>query len=60
VPEGLEVEPPTVPNNEAGLADADDPLLGLFRNQSALPADAFLAQLHKQRGAGTLAASASA
>jgi hypothetical protein len=60
VPEGLEVEPRTVSNGEAGWTDADDPLLGLFRNQSALPAEAFLAQLHKQRGAGTLAASASA
>jgi c-di-GMP-binding flagellar brake protein YcgR len=60
VPEGLEVDPRPASNGEAGLADADDPLLGLFRNQAALPADAFLAQLHKQRGAGTLAASASA
>ncbi len=60
VPEGLEGELGTASSPEVGWVDADDPLLGLFRNQSALPADAFLDQLHKQRGAGTLAASASA
>jgi c-di-GMP-binding flagellar brake protein YcgR len=58
-PEGLELEPGPVSNLEAGSAEADDPLLGLFRNQAALPADAFLAQLHKQRGVITSAASAS-
>lgn len=59
-PEGLEVEPQPTSNLEAGPAETDDPLLGLFRSQSALPADVFLAQLHKQRGIATPTASASA
>lgn len=59
-PEGLEVEPRPISNCEAGTAESDDPLLGLFLTQAALPADAFLAQLHKQRGVATSAASASA
>ncbi len=59
-PEGLEVELRPTSNREAGPAETDDPLLGLFRSQAALPADAFLAELHKQRGVATSVAAASA
>src|SRR5216683_5747551 len=52
-PEGLEVELRPTSNREAGPAETDDPLLGFFRSQAALPADAFLAELHKQRGVAT-------
>jgi c-di-GMP-binding flagellar brake protein YcgR len=55
-PEGLELESRPVSNLEAASAESDDPLLELFRNQAALPADAFLAQLHKQRGVLSAAA----
>jgi len=58
-PEGLEPET----NMSSALACAstefEDPLLGLFRNQAALPADSFLAELRKQRSAA-VAVSASA
>jgi CheY-like chemotaxis protein len=49
-PEGLETElsNPLLPTVAAG--EGEDTLLGLFRHQAALPADAFLAELHKQRG----------
>lgn len=55
-PEGLETE-----SSNASLVraspDAEDTLLGLFRSPAALSADAFLAELRKQRG---LAASSGA
>jgi len=57
-PEGLDLESALGSNHEA--ADSDDPLLGLFRNQSALPAGAFRVQLHKQRGVAAAAAAGSA
>jgi len=53
-PEGLETEfgqPAPIPTE----GEPEDTLIGLFRNQSALSADLFLAELRKQRG---LAASA--
>jgi hypothetical protein len=55
-PEGLETE------GEEGLqtttaSTEDDPLLGLFRIQSALPVESFQQELRKQRG---LAATAGA
>lgn len=55
-PEGLETEssPESVPG-ESG--EAQDTLLGLFRNQAALPVESFQAELRKQRG---LAAAAGA
>jgi hypothetical protein len=55
-PEGLETEPSqdsVVP--AASEVDVEDTLLGLFRNQAALPADSFLAELRKQRGLATAA-----
>jgi hypothetical protein len=55
-PEGLETES----SNASFLPAAGDPedtLLGLFRSPAALSADAFLAELRKQRG---LAASSGA
>jgi c-di-GMP-binding flagellar brake protein YcgR len=55
-PEGLETEPSTsVASPVAG--ETEDTLLGLFRSQAALGADAFLTELRKQRG---LAASSGA
>lgn len=55
-PEGLELDS-CVP--AVSSAEIDDPLLGLFRSQSALPAESFVEELRKQRGAA-LSASASA
>ena len=48
-PEGLETESATK-QSPADSGGAEDALIGLFRNQSALPADSFLAELRKQRG----------
>jgi c-di-GMP-binding flagellar brake protein YcgR len=45
-PEGLESDAAKT----ASDAEIDDPLLHLFRSQSGLAADAFLAELRKQRG----------
>jgi hypothetical protein len=55
-PEGLETEPSL--DMQAPASD-EDALLGLFRNQAALPADAFLLELRKQRGLAASSASAS-
>jgi CheY-like chemotaxis protein len=55
-PEGLETEPSNTSSIRAS-DEVEDALLGLFRNQAALPTDAFLAELRKQRG---MAAAASA
>jgi hypothetical protein len=54
-PEGLETEQAakTTPG-ESG--EANDPLLEMFRNQSSLPPDAFLAELRKKRGVTAAAA----
>ena len=48
-PEGLETESSTSSVPSAG-GESEDTLLGLFRSQAALSADAFLAELRKQRG----------
>lgn len=58
-PEGLEPEPRTTSAIASASTEVEDPLLGLFRNQAALPADSFLAELRKQRSVA-LAVSASA
>jgi hypothetical protein len=55
-PEGLETESSTSSVPSTG-GETEDTLLGLFRSQAALSADAFLAELRKQRG---LAASSGA
>jgi CheY-like chemotaxis protein len=57
-PEGLETEPSRATSTAAG--EAEDTLLGLFRNQAALPADLFLLELRKQRGVAATAAGVSA
>jgi DNA-binding response OmpR family regulator len=54
-PEGLESDSLENSKKDSGVSDEDDALLALFREQSALTADSFLAELRKQRG---LAASA--
>src|SRR6202050_196180 len=48
-PEGLETESSTSPV-PAAVGETEDTLLGLFRSQAALSADAFLTELRKQRG----------
>jgi hypothetical protein len=48
-PEGLETESPD-PSSLQAAGDPEDTLLGLFRSPAALSADAFLAELRKQRG----------
>jgi len=48
-PEGLETESSN-PLFLSATGDPEDTLLGLFRSQAALSADAFLAELRKQRG----------
>jgi hypothetical protein len=48
-PEGLETEPSASQAPSAG-GETEDTLLGLFRSQAALSADAFLTELRKQRG----------
>jgi DNA-binding NarL/FixJ family response regulator len=48
-PEGLEMESSNASFVQAS-PDAEDTLLGLFRSPAALSADAFLAELRKQRG----------
>lgn len=58
-PEGLESEPHTSSAIASPSAEGEDPLLGLFRNQAALPPDSFLAELRKQRSVA-LSVSASA
>jgi CheY-like chemotaxis protein len=49
-PEGLESESLENSKRDSGASDEDDALLTLFREQSALTADSFLAELRKQRG----------
>jgi hypothetical protein len=49
-PEGLETETSQDSRVPAASGETEDALLGLFRNQSALSADSFLAELRKQRG----------
>jgi CheY-like chemotaxis protein len=49
-PEGLETGTQG-PRPAAAPGEAEDALLELFRKQTALPADLFLAELHKLRGA---------
>jgi len=52
-PEGLEAESLNSSPVSAVTGEAEDALLGLFRNKAALPADSFLAELRKQRGTAT-------
>jgi CheY-like chemotaxis protein len=59
-PEGLELEPAGDSKITAGSGEPEDPMLTLFRTQATLPADSFLAELRKQRGAASNAASVSA
>ena len=54
-PEGFETESNS--SAPAELSDVEDPLLDLFRNQAGLAADSFHAELRKQRGLSTAAAS---
>lgn len=49
-PEGLETESVLSSLVATPAGEAEDTLLGLFRNQAALPAESFLAELRKQRG----------
>ena len=49
-PEGIETESATGPGSSAALVDAEDTLLGLFRNSASLSVEAFLTELRKQRG----------
>jgi CheY-like chemotaxis protein len=56
-PEGLETEASPASIIPGAMAETEDTLLVLFRSQAALSAEAFLAELRKQRG---LAASAGA
>ncbi len=56
-PEGLETESSNAPLVDSADGESEDTLLGLFRSHAALTADAFLAELRKQRG---LAASSGA
>lgn len=46
-PEGLE---PDSTVGQVPTGEVDDPLLGLFRSQVALPVDSFVEELRKQRG----------
>jgi ActR/RegA family two-component response regulator len=48
-PEGLQTEPTSAPPVAAAPAPTYDALLGLFREQAALPVEAFLQELRKQR-----------
>jgi len=59
-PEGLETEISQNLQTSAASGEAEDVLLGLFRNQAGLSADSFLAELRKQRGLAPAAAGASA
>lgn len=57
-PQGLETVETVNDRKAASARETEDPLLGLFRNQPSLPADSFLAELRKQRGAIGAAAGA--
>ncbi|MBZ5683138.1 MAG: PilZ domain-containing protein [Acidobacteriia bacterium] len=48
-PEGLESGSGASSESTGGSSEFDDPLLGLFRSQAALPADTFFEELRKQR-----------
>jgi hypothetical protein len=48
--EGLETEFSQNTGLPLESGEVEDPLIGLFRNQSALSADLFTLELHKQRG----------
>jgi len=50
-PEGLDIES----SNTSSAGETEDALLGLFRNQAALPVDSFRAELRKQRGMASAA-----
>ena len=57
--EGLETESAQNTGIPSVSSEAEDPLVGLFRNQFALSPDSFTAELRKQRGmAATAGASA--
>jgi c-di-GMP-binding flagellar brake protein YcgR len=60
-PEGLETESSSTSatSGEALAGEVEDPLLVLFRKHAALPADEFLAELVKKRGAVGVAAGVS-
>jgi c-di-GMP-binding flagellar brake protein YcgR len=58
-PEGLETESAGSSLVPAASGDPEDTLLVLFRSQAALTAEAFLAELRKQRGLVAVSASAS-
>jgi hypothetical protein len=58
-PEGLETESSQNSQITVESGEAEDTLLGLFRNLAALPADSFLAELRKQRGLSVAAGSVS-
>jgi CheY-like chemotaxis protein len=59
-PEGMEAESALSSTVLAASGEAEDTLIALFRNQTALPADSFLAELRKQRGTAAAAAGVSA
>jgi hypothetical protein len=58
-PEGLETESAGSSVVSVPSGDPEDTLLVLFRSQAALTAEAFLAELRKQRGLAAVSASAS-
>jgi c-di-GMP-binding flagellar brake protein YcgR len=58
-PEGLETDGTHSLLSSTASGDTEDTLLGLFRSQAALTADAFLAELRKQRGLAAASAGAS-
>jgi c-di-GMP-binding flagellar brake protein YcgR len=58
-PEGLETESASAAFVPPPSGDPEDTLLTLFRSQAALTAEAFLAELRKQRGVASASAGAS-
>lgn len=59
-PEGLETDSSWESKTTVGPSETEDPMLVLFSTKASLPADIFLAELRKQRGAGGNAAGVSA
>jgi CheY-like chemotaxis protein len=57
-PEGMETHASQDLRRAIASDEAEDTLLELFRKQTALPADSFLAELHKLRGAAAATAGA--
>ncbi len=55
-PEGMETVTSQDSRRAAATGDPEDALLALFREQTALPADSFLAELRKQRSVSSSAA----